>query len=152
MSMDNRTKWEVVVSQYMKLSRAMQRSKLHESELLAKCREMKTMLVEKAQQLQVAQAQRIEDKATMQTLRFEMEKSVARADLASMRELAARNLVLDLQKEVENLKTRLRAEAMKAVPPAPTKADEQQVLQSQKPRLPVMASEQSPFEVICVVW
>jgi hypothetical protein len=150
---ENRTKWEAVVSQYMKLSRAMQRSKFHESELISKCRELKTTLVEKAQQLQVAQAQRIEDEATMQTLRNEMEKAVARADLSSVRELAARNLVIDLQKEVENLKTRLRSEAIKTAPPAPTQSEEHPAMASQKPRLPVMAEQPNPFEVrLCMAY
>ena len=112
----DKSKWDAVVSQYMKLSRAMQRSKFHEAELLSKCRDLKTELVEKAMQLQVAQAQRIEDEQTIVGLRNQMEKAVARADVSSVREVAARSLAADLQKEIENLKVRLHASQLNAQP------------------------------------
>ena len=54
-------------------------------------------LVEKAQQLQVAQAAKREDEITITGLRREMEKGAARADMLSVREKAAQKLVADLQ-------------------------------------------------------
>jgi hypothetical protein len=109
---ERNAKWDAVVSNYLKLSRALSRSKFSEFEILQKCRDLKAELVEKAQQLQTAQAIKVDDDVMIETLRGEMEKAVARADLALAREAAAKLLVADLQQEVENLKTRLTAEVM----------------------------------------
>jgi hypothetical protein len=58
---------------------------------------LQMQLVEKAQQLQVAQAMKREDDLTITGLRREMEKSAARADMLSVREKAAQKLVAELQ-------------------------------------------------------
>ena len=65
--------------------------------MLNQCREMKMQLVEKAQQLQVAQATKREDDLTIVGLRREMDKGAARADMLSVREKAAQRLVGELQ-------------------------------------------------------
>jgi|AntAceMinimDraft_5_1070358.scaffolds.fasta_scaffold210986_1 uncharacterized membrane protein YccC len=103
--MDRNAKWDAVVANYFKLSRALQRSKFTEFEILQKCRDLKAQLVEKALQMQIAQAVKIDDDFTIEVLRSEMAKAAARADLALAREAAAKTLVADLQQEVENLKT-----------------------------------------------
>lgn len=59
-----------------------------------------TALVEKAQQLQVAHAIVLEDGKTIESLRLELGRAAARADLAVVREQAAKQLVGDLQLEV----------------------------------------------------
>jgi hypothetical protein len=108
----NTLRWEEVQQRFNTLSRAMQRSKFTETELLSKCRELKGALVEKAHQLQLAQATKLEDEHTIQALRAEMQKAVAKADNSYAREQAARQLVVDLQQEVENLRAKLAAEAV----------------------------------------
>jgi hypothetical protein len=112
LKMDRNAKWDAVVANYFKLSRALQRSKFTEFEILQKCRDLKAQLVEKALQMQIAQAMKIDDDLTIEVLRSEMAKAVARADLALAREAAAKTLVADLQQEVENLKTRLTADVV----------------------------------------
>lgn len=107
----NNIRWEEVQQRFNTLSRAMQRSKFTETELLSKCRELKGALVEKAHQLQLAQATKLEDEHTIQALRAEMQKAVAKTDNSYTREQAARQLVTDLQSEIENLRAKLAAEA-----------------------------------------
>ena len=68
-------KWDSVLTNYTKLSRAMRRSKEQEVDLLATCRDLKAALVEKALQLSIAQATKIEDDLTISELRTEMERA-----------------------------------------------------------------------------
>lgn len=70
---------------------------------------MKAKLVEKAHELQVANAVILNDEHTIQSLRREMEKAVAKADACSVREQAAKQLVSDLQQEIVDLRARLAA-------------------------------------------
>jgi len=80
--------------------------------MFQKCRDLKAQLVEKSLQMQVAQAVKIDDDITIETLRSDMAKAVARADLALAREAATKTLVADLQQEIENLKTRLTSDVI----------------------------------------
>ena len=92
-----RAKWEVVQAQYFKLSRALNRSAFLETDLLARCRELKSQLVETALQLQVAKATKIEDGVTIENLRRQMERAIARSEVLLVREQAAKKLITDLQ-------------------------------------------------------
>ncbi len=72
------SKWECIQAQYYKLSRALHRSKMSETELLLATRDMKMALVEKAQQLQAAHATILEDNHTIVSLRHDLERANAR--------------------------------------------------------------------------
>mmetsp|Transcript_4647 Transcript_4647/g.10035 ORF Transcript_4647/g.10035 Transcript_4647/m.10035 type:complete len:233 (-) Transcript_4647:48-746(-) len=109
-------KWEAFMTQYTKLSRALHRSSDTEMMLVNKCRDMKTELVDKASQLQVALATKQEDDVTIAKLRVESAKAWARADLATVREKAAQDLIGKLQQEIDNLRSQLKeAQADSAV-------------------------------------
>jgi len=110
--MERNAKWDAFVANYFKMSRALQLSKFTEVELFQKCRDLKAQLVEKSLQMQVAQAVKIDDDITIEALRSDMAKAVARADLALAREVATKTLVADLQQEIENLKTRLTSDVV----------------------------------------
>ena len=123
------------MTQYTKLSRALHRSSDTEMMLVNKCRDMKvdtiapppppptdlappspvpprpatqTELVDKASQLQVALATKQEDDVTIAKLRVESAKAWARADLATIREKAAQDLIGKLQTEIDNLRLQLK--------------------------------------------
>jgi hypothetical protein len=65
---------------------------------------------------------KLDDDVTISSLRHEMEKAVGRADLMTARELAAKQLISELQREVDNLRSRLAAEQARTSGAASTTA------------------------------
>jgi len=90
---------------------------------------------------------------TISSLRHEMEKAVSRADLMTARELAAKQLISELQREVDNLRSRLAAEQPRttvlAAATAPLEARSASVLRPipTPPAVPSMGDDlNTPFE------
>ena len=94
---EERAKWTSFLAQYTKLSRALHRSFDTEAQLVNKCRDLKTSLVDTATQLQVALATKKEDDLTITKLRLDAEKAWAKADMLQVREKSAQKLTITLQ-------------------------------------------------------
>mmetsp|Transcript_2829 Transcript_2829/g.3904 ORF Transcript_2829/g.3904 Transcript_2829/m.3904 type:complete len:162 (-) Transcript_2829:223-708(-) len=139
-------RWQEVQQRFSTLSRALQRSKFTETELLSKCRELKGALVEKAHQLQLAQATKLEDEHTIQSLRAEMQKAVSKADSSYAREQAARQLVTDLQQEIENLRAKLQAEALKEEEAHHHYQSKEEATEGIPKRNSLISQKKTPFE------